>query len=217
MLEWFMEIFMDERVFAFAMLIGAAVLLAGAILSYVFRTTGIFAAVVALTLGGVFLLSLFYEVGAQARAVGISIFLIFGGVSYLLLFFAIYIKNGIVERKRRRAEIARRLCYTLPDRENSYVRTRLNTALQVQERNVNADMGTSQGTEPPIKLTYARGLLSKVKEVNLSQAERLQVEEMERTFSMYLYKQSWSAEDARAVGELCAALLKLSAKYAVAV
>ena len=80
---------------------------------------------------------------------------------------------------------------------------------------VNADMGGSEELKRSIKLAYARQLLSKVKEAELTRAERLQVEETERAFSLYLTKERWNTEDLRAVNDLCASLLKLSAKYAV--
>ena len=134
---------------------------------------------------------------------------------YCVLFFILWIRRKRAERKRCHAEISKKVFYTLPERENEYVRTRLNTALQCKENGLNEDMDIGNEQIKPIKLGYAKQLLTEVRNAPLSPAERLQAEEMSRAFSMYLVKKSWTAEDIRAVNELCASLLKLCAKYAV--
>lgn len=134
---------------------------------------------------------------------------------FCALLFILHIRRKSEERKRRRSEMRKKLFYILPERENEYVRARLNTALQCKENGLNEDMDIGNEQIKPIKLGYAKQLLTEVRNVSLSPAERLQAEEMSRTFSMYLVKKSWTVEDIRAVNELCAALLKLCAKYAV--
>ena len=66
-----------------------------------------------------------------------------------------------------------------------------------------------------IRFDHAKELLSKVRSSALTTAERLQTEEIAKTFSVYMHKEHWSAEELRAVNDLFASLLKLSAKYAV--
>lgn len=176
--------------------VGMALMTVGGGISYCLRTTGIFTATAAAIIAAA-------VVGGDR--VLASLLLSLSGMEYVILYLALCVRRMVTERKRRRAEVARRLCYTLPDRENEYVRQRLNTAL-------NADMG---GLEEPINLAYARGLLCKLKGEALTQAERLQIEETERAFAVYLAKEKWSAAELRAVNELCASLLKLSAKYAI--
>lgn len=132
---------------------------------------------------------------------------------YFLTLFIWLCRKRIQKRRARRAELTRRLQYTLPDRENSYVRARLNTVLQVpQER----DYKRSDSGEP-VRLSYAKKLLARVREEELSAAERLQAEDIGKTFAAYLQKPSWNSADLRVVNDTFAALLKLSAKYAVAV
>ena len=112
--------------------------------------------------------------------------------------------------KRQAAEAQRkRLQYTLPDRDNSYVRARLNTVLQVEN-----DRGEelSQGA---FRFAHARKLLATLKEKPLSTAERLQAQDMEKLFAAYLQKDKLKAEEVRLLCDAFAALLKLSAKYAV--
>ena len=141
---------------------------------------------------------------------------VFTCVSFILAFcVAMYFVHAMValqKRKRREklrcSEVERRLQYTLPQRENMYVRERLDTALQVQS-------GEENEKKMKVRLGYARALLYKVQAAPLSTAERLQVEEMAKAFPLYREKETWTAEEVRGVNEWCAALLKLSAKYTV--
>ena len=116
------------------------------------------------------------------------------------------LSRGILRRQHAHY---RRVEYTLPDRENSYVRARLSTALR-------GDMGAEEErTEYTVCLSYARELLAKLKAAPLTQAERLETDGLEGVFSLYFHKSKWSANDLRAVNGACARLIKLSAKYAV--
>ena len=212
--SWLTELYLrEERLFT-VFTVAAGLIALAAVVGYFLKNTGAFAALSAV-IGGV---ARVFIIGSTAERAGFAVaafLLVYSGVLYLLLFAILVVRRSILDRKRRRAEIARRLCYTLPDRENAYIRSRLCTALQFPKEALNADMGTSYGLEEPVKLEHARLLLGKVKEAQLSQAERLQTEEMGKALSLYLQKDAWSIEDLRAVNELCASLLKLSAKYAV--
>ena len=116
------------------------------------------------------------------------------------------LSRGILRRQHAHY---RRVEYTLPDRDNSYVRARLSTALR-------GDMGAEEErTEYTVCLSYARELLAKLKAAPLTQAERLETDGLEGVFSLYFHKSKWSANDLRAVNGACARLIKLSAKYAV--
>ena len=212
--SWLTELYLrEERLFT-VFAVAAGLIALAAVVGYCLKNTGAFAALSAV-IGGVARV-LIGGVAAERAAFAVAAFLlVYSGVLYLLLFAILVVRRSILEQKRRRAEIARRLCYTLPDRENTYIRSRLNTALQLPKEALNADMGALDALEEPVKLEHARLLLSKVKEASLSQAERLQTEEMGKALSLYLQKDAWSIEDLRAVNELCASLLKLSAKYAV--
>ena len=212
--SWLTELYLREERLFIVFVAAAGLIALAAVAGYFLKNTGAFAALSAV-IGGVARV-LIGGVAAERAAFAVAAFLlVYSGVLYLLLFAILVVRRSILERKRRRAEIARRLCYTLPDRENTYIRSRLCTALQFPKEAFNADMGTSYGLEQPVKLEHARLLLGKVKEAPLSQAERLQTEEMGKALSLYLLKDAWSIEDLRAVNELCASLLKLSAKYAV--
>ncbi len=121
------------------------------------------------------------------------------------------LKKAFRERKALSLKLRRSLQYTLPDNENSYVRARLNTALKPQE-----EEGLEK-EEVGVRLGYVKKLLSGVKEAALSPVERLDVEEMASAVVLYMQKQRWSGSDVKAINEIFARLLKLSAKYEVAV
>ena len=183
------------------------VLLVAAILAVVLKSLSIYVAF-SLALGGVLWLALSLEkVSRSAAHIAASVLLIFGGVTYLLLFCIILSCRVRLERKQRRRELARRVQYTLPQKENTYVRTRLNTALSMpQEENL---------AYAAVRLGYVRELLVKVKATPLSVGERLQVEEMGKILSLYKGKEDWTIHELNRLNDMCASLLKLSAKYGV--
>ncbi|MBR2442446.1 MAG: hypothetical protein IKB20_05220 [Clostridia bacterium] len=204
--EWLYALYTTERTLLLLTLFSVAVLVLGWALGYLLDNAGCFAALATLLLGISLIAFAVLVKSSVARLVGGGALFVLSGAAYLLLSIALGIKNRIIERKKKRAQIKRRLQFTLPDRENAFVRARLNTVLKPEE-----DMGD----EPPLKLSYASALLKKLKEMPLSPAERLQASEMENAFSLYVQKEGWTAGDLRAVNDLCSALIKLSAKYAV--
>lgn len=196
-----------QQVSMLLLVIGGLLFIA-AIISLIMRSPSVYAALSAI-LGGVLFGGLLYEkVQLITVCAAVSVFAIFCGTTYLLFFCLLALQRMRAERKRRRAEIARRLQYTLPDRENTYVRTRLNTALTACQ-----DEETVQALS--VKLGYARELLGKVQASPLSVGERLQTEEMGKLLTLYKGKDSWTVKEMNGLNEICAFLLKLSAKYSV--
>ena len=186
-------------------------LLVSAILAWGVGDSGVYVALTAIVCGILGVLCSVWQVGGIA---GAKWLLIWGGSLYLCLLGVLCIKRKKMERRRFRAEEGRRLQYTLPERENEFIRIRLNTVLKEPKKELNAYLGGGN-LENPIQLRHAFELLNKVKSASLTTAERLQLDEMDKVFSMYVRKENWTSEDLRAVNELFALLLKLSAKYAV--
>lgn len=212
--EWLKRIYQEERFAVIVTLVVAGVLLLSALFSYIKEESGIylgFAAIVGGVTGMVFLT---WEIERAVYGASLSLLLIFGGSLFFLLRGTLILKRRKRERKRLREEGGKRLQYTLPERENAFIRTRLNTVLNMQNDAFNADMGGGN-MEKPITLGHAWGLLVKVKSASLTAAERLQTEEIERGFSLYTHKESWTSADLCAINDLFAVLLKLSAKYGV--
>lgn len=207
-MERWISLFSENQVLRVLFFVGIGVLLVALILGFILNSIGACTGLSVITVGGVGLCSTFYPTEKQGVS---TVWLLFCmlGIIHLLLLGALFCKERSRERKRQRARVERQLRYTLPDRENSYVRTRLNTALHVKEE-------PEEETEPtPVRLEYAQELLCRVKNAPLTAAERLQTEEMETQFALFVKKADWTANDVRCTNELCAALLKLSAKYSV--
>ena len=131
---------------------------------------------------------------------------------YFVTLFVWLCRKRAKTRRVCRMERMRQLQYALPDRENTYVRARLHTVLQPQERDYK-----QLADGEPVRLSYAKKLLARVREAELSTAERLQAEDIGKVFALYMQKPRWDSADLRVVNDTFAALLKLSAKYAVAV
>ena len=208
--EWLYGVYAEDRALCLVTLLAVSALLLGLIFGYLLENAGCFAALAVLVIGGDLIALAWVVKTSVARLVGGGILLVFAGVAYLLLSGAIGIKKRVAERKANRQKLKRKLQFTLPDRENAFVRARLNTVLKVEEQE-----GEESTENPPLKLGYASTLLKGLKQAPLSPAERLQAEDIESAFSMYLQKEGWTAGDLRAVNDLCSSLIKLSAKYAV--
>ena len=186
MLEWLKEVYAgEELLIGVALLAGGALVLA-AFASWMMKDTSVYGGICG----------------------------VFGGLTYLLLFLALSARRAVLERRRLRAETERRIQYTLPERDNTFVRARLHTALR-SDNAFNAYTGGENTQKRSVRLAYAKTLLSKAKEAPLTVAERLQIEEMEKILALYYDKKEWTAEELRSVNELCSSLLKISAKYAV--
>ena len=162
--------------------------------------------------GGAFaLFALGYKIRITLVAYTAAILVILDGVLYLLAFSILISKQKAWERRARRAEDARRLLYTLPDRENTFVQARLNTVLRTDY----GDDGLP--TTEQVDLGYAKKLLADLLAKPLSAGERLQAEDMGKMIRAYLQKPRWTAADLRTVNDTLSALMKLCSKYSVSV
>ena len=203
-MAWISE--MGQVVNLLLMVFGFLILSAG--LAFAMRSASVYAALSAV-LGGVLLGGILYaDIGVETASLAVASFAIVCGLVYLLFFCVFALWRLRAERRKRRAEIAKCLPYTLPQRENTYVRERLHTALNTPQ----LDEGEQQIA---VCLGYARELLGKVQASPLSIGERLQTEEMGKILTLYKGKEDWTAREVCALNELCAVLLKLSAKYTV--
>jgi hypothetical protein len=189
-----------------ALVCGALIL--SAVLAFVMRSASVYTALSAALGGTLFGGVLHSEAGLETACLAVAVFAVFSGVAYLFFFCVFTLRRLRVERKKRRAELANRARYTLPQRENTYVRDRLNTALQ-------SPCEEEACGEREIRLGHARELLGKVQSAPLTVGERLQTEEIGRILTLYHGKENWTARELCALNDTCAFLLKLSAKYAV--
>ena len=186
-------------------------LCAGAVLVVNTGRAGVYLAVSAAAGGAFALFALGYKIRITLVAYTAAILVILDGVLYLLAFSILISKQKAWERRARRAEDARRLLYTLPDRENTFVQARLNTVLRTDY----GDDGLP--TTEQVDLGYAKKLLADLLAKPLSAGERLQAEDMGKMIRAYLQKPRWTAADLRTVNDTLSALMKLCSKYSVSV
>ena len=176
------------------------------------KSAGLYAALcLALTGGGsVFLLTR----GVAWKGFFLMLAIVCGlmGSGYAIVYVSVEIRERIAERKARREEKKRRVQFTLPDRENQYLRDRLQTALHTEGEEAVLETRGSVA-----RMGYARKLLAQVKESPLTPVERIDVEEFAKLLAAYDRKGKWSASDVKTVSEIFSRLLKLAAKYEIAV
>ena len=175
------------------------------------QTIGVYFGVTTVFLGASWLAVLVQGVPLQDATACLAILAIFGGALYLLLFFTLTIIKKRKEKNAERQAYARRLQYTLPDRENSYVRTRLNTVLRVEE----PPETRATIAQKYFRLEHARNLLRAVQEKPLSAVERLETDELSALFSLYAKKEKINSDDLQMLNDAFSRVLKLSAKHDV--
>ena len=159
------------------LLVVCGALILSAVLAFVMRSTSVYAALSAV-LGGVLLGGILHaKANLETACIAVAVFAVFSGITYLFFFCIFTLRRLRLDRKKRRAEMAKRAQYTLPQRENTYVRDRLNTALQPPC--LDEDCG-----QRTIRLGHARALLVKVQSAPLTVSERLQTEEIGRMLTL---------------------------------
>lgn len=179
-------------------------------IAYGFRSLGIYTALT-VVLFGVYLLtlSIYGEVRIANRCT--AVLCIYTGSLYLILRTILAVRTKIQTRREQRLKRKRQLQFTLPEKDNSFIRARLNTVLKSE-----SEQETIQ--EPhaiDFRLAYAKQLLVKLKEQKLSTADSLKREEFSALIGAYANKLQCTASDLRTLNDALAGLLKLSAKYAV--
>ncbi len=143
---------------------------------------------------------------------GVLVLSVVGKCGYAFWRYGVALSRGKKERHLQRADRGNRLEYALPARENTLVRERLLSALSTDKR----EQGDVDAESVGVKLQYATKLIARLKENALTAVEGLEVKEMSALVALYNRKEKWTNEDVKALGEVLARLLKLTAKYDVA-
>ncbi len=190
----------------YAFLITLVWLFVGGGLSLAFHHSGYALAFGLLGLGGNCIV-LFVTGGQLQNAVlYFAVLLCLIGIAYVVTLAVISIRAYLLVRKAEREKIARATCYTLPARENAFVRERLNTVLREE---------SDEGEPLTLSFAYVRRMLSGLKNVSLPLPETLEVEELNKLFALYIKKETFTITDVNVLNEAFARLLKLSAKHGV--
>ena len=111
--------------------------------------------------------------------------------------------------KKRKSKV-REIKFTLPDRENTFVRSRLSTDL-------NSEFCKAQENEKKLAIEFSQALkmLDKILVAPLSTAEKIEAGQIQSDLFAFENKERFSAKDVSSINENFLRLLKLSAKYGV--
>ncbi|MBQ8685651.1 MAG: hypothetical protein IJ514_05735 [Clostridia bacterium] len=205
-------LFYENRALTAIFFVALGALSVAAFVGYSCKSVGAYAALAATIGGGSWLVASLCGVSLKAAGRCIAVLCVYGGLSYLVLLLLCSVKGKIKKRREARAKIERKLQFTLPDSENSFVRARLNTVLKPTDTE-DGQQETLPAQE--LKISYARQLLTRLKETQLSTADRLKTDELAGLISVYMSKDGWTANDLRALNDAFSGVLKLSAKYSV--
>lgn len=179
-------------------------------IAYGLRSLSVYTALT-VVLFGVYLLtlSIYGEVRIANRCT--AVLCICAGSLYLILRTILAVRTKIQTRREQRLKRERQLQFTLPEKDNSFIRARLNSFLKSETENEK----TQEPHAIDFRLAYAKQLLVKLKEQKLSTADSLKREEFSALIGAYANKLQCTASDLRTLNDALAGLLKLSAKYAV--
>lgn len=212
--DWILAFFKSDYVLTVCFFMAFGCIFLFAILAVACKNMGVYLALCTASFCGLCLVLMSQEKSLRAGGVCALLLGIWASVCYVMATLLLFISAKRKAKKAERARILRQLQYTLPDKDNSYVRARLNTALRTPTDYVDG-VEKERENSPVLRLEYVRKLLTAVRNAPLSHAERVEAEEMTRLFSAYIAKSKWTPEDVRVINDLFSRLLKLSAKYAV--
>lgn len=136
---------------------------------------------------------------------------------YLCLLVILSRKEKKLARKKDRAAESRQAMFILPDRENTFVRDRLNTSLRTEakESETEETAGEYDLDESRLRLNHVRDMLAKLKAAPLSPGDRLEAEGISRLITMYATKNLLTAKEVRELNDCLSLVLKMTAKYAL--
>ena len=131
-------------------------------------------------------------------------------VSGFFWLFVFYLLSLFARRRKKGKTVHRELKFALPDRENTFVRSRLSTVL-------NREFCEAEQKEEKLAIEFSQALkmLDKISFAPLSMAEKIEVGQMQGDLRAFEEKKRFTAKEVSSINEQCARLLKLSAKYGV--
>ncbi len=156
--------------------------------------------------------SLFYgKFSDVEHALFFLLYLGFAAVFYGVLLALDARKKTKAKGRKKREKIAREAYYTLPDKENEFLKERLRGELSAD-----AIKRTGKSTDIRcVKTDYVNALARKLKKAPLSAADRLETDRLCELIERYAQKGTLLPDELRAFNDALSAVLKLSAKYVV--
>ena len=179
------------------------------IISWRLKQSGYTLATGFLSIGTHLLLLTWLKIPVVRAVTYLGVMLCTCALAYGIALACVNISAYLLKRKQLREKIERAVCYTLPARENEYVRNRLHTVLQ--------EAVEEEEERLTLSFSYVSRVLVRLQNAKLSLTERLETEGLAKLLSQYKHKQSFTTEDVLSINEAFSKLMKLSAKYGVAV
>ncbi len=208
-MDWlYKEIFSSNRTLLIAFCVAATVLWIAGVLSYRWKSSSAFFALLSITVGGVLLAFVCGGVSITKTAPFFALLAIVVGITYLIFFLCYRLWLKAKAKREEREKSVRALRYTLPQKDNTFIRARLNTTL-------NETVGEEKAEALELRFAYANALLAKLRSEKLSVTEKLETEELGKVLALYTQKDKYCGEDVRLLGEAFSKVLKLAAKYGV--
>ena len=126
-------------------------------------------------------------------------------------FLSLLLTRKRIQKKRVQNAETRKKLFTLPDRDNTFIRARLSTVLSPL---ATASSVHACGIEP-LDFTAALELLQRVEKANLTPAERVGIQRIALEMEAYAKDKEWTTQTALAVNKTFLVILKLCGKYSV--
>lgn len=117
------------------------------------------------------------------------------------------------KKRLRKERMEKERAFTLPDRENTFVRERLDGVLTpriTDDGNAKYDVSAEK-----MRLEHVRRLIAKTKATNLSAADRLEINRLSKRITEIASKELLTLQETYELSDHFLAALKLAAKYAV--
>ena len=194
---------------------GLALLLADFFIALRAKKEGVFVALALLT-GSLCFLPVYLSLRFTYKDTAVFGILLIALDALFYLFLLHILKRKEKDRLRREKKLqeSRQAMFTLPDRENTFVRDRLNTSLQAagEEKSEGEEYDLE---ESKLRLNHVREMLAKLKSAPLSPGDRLETEGISRLITLYATKNLLSAKEIRDLNDCLSAVLKMTAKYAL--
>ena len=207
-LAWLYDtLFFSSNGLLVCFMITITVLTASTLIAYHFQHSGYVLATVLLSIGAHLLVLACIKITLVRAIIYLGVTFCFCALAYSVALLSIGIKASLIKRKQEREKIERAVCYTLPTRENEYVRNRLHFVMQ--------DNIQDEEERLTVCFSYVIRALSRLKNVKLTLTERLEIERIEKMIMQYKNKQSFTTQDVHLLNETFSKLMKLSSKYAV--
>ena len=208
-LDWCLNTVLEHGVM---LLVCAFLFFAAGVGCYFLKDRALYVALGILVLGGAIFVLLAGEVPLISAFSCVVWICFLMAIVYVLLTCVNIICSMLARRKKLQAAMFRKVQYTLPEKDNSYVRARLNVALKSQPCEGSEGMH-GETIKEKVRAEYIKQLLARLQDSPLTKAERLELQENAKLFSVYIQKTDWSAEDIRTINDIFSYLLKLAAKY----